>query len=338
MSARPQAQAQAPAQAGVQHQTLAVVVRRKRLEANDICSLELLAAGDQALPAFAAGAHVDVHLPGGLIRQYSLCNDPAERGRYLIAVLREPASRGGSTAVHDAIREGDRLSISPPKNHFALATDAGPSLLLAGGIGVTPILAMAEQLQADGRDFRFHYAARSPARAAFVERVRAGPFAARTQFHFDDGEAAQRLDLDQVLGQAAPGTHLYVCGPKGFIDAVLDAARRRGWDPARLHWEYFAGEAVVPRADDGSFDVCLASSGRVVRIAADQSIVAALAEAGIEIAVSCEQGICGTCLTRVLDGEPDHRDAYLTPEEQAANDQFTPCCSRSKSARLVLDL
>ena len=318
--------------------TLCVRVARKSEEATDICSLELVSKEGSPLPGFSAGSHVDVHLPGGVVRQYSLCNDPAETHRYLIAVLRDPASRGGSVAVHDAVKEGDELLISAPKNHFALAHEAKRSLLLAGGIGVTPILCMAERLAVMGADFEMHYAARSRERMAFVDRIQGAPFAGRVRLHFDDGAAAQQLDLNAVLAQPEAGTHLYVCGPKGFMDAVLATARAQGWGEEQLHWEFFAGADAAPRADDGSFEVQLASSGRVITIAPDKTVTQALSEAGVEIMVSCEQGVCGTCLTRVLQGEVDHRDAYLTAEEQAANDQFTPCCSRSKSPRLVLDL
>jgi vanillate O-demethylase ferredoxin subunit len=231
------------------------------------------------------------------------------------------------------------VRISAPKNHFALAHDAKRSLLLAGGIGVTPILCMAERLAVMGADFEMHYATRSRERTAFFDRIECSAYADKVKFHFDDGDAAQRLDLAAVLGTPQPGTHLYVCGPKGFMDAVLGAARQAGWGESQLHWEYFAaGAEAAPRADDGSFEVQLASSGRVIPVAPDQTVVQALADAGVEVLVSCEQGVCGTCLTRVLQGEIDHRDMYLTPEEQAAHDQFTPCCSRAKSARLVLDL
>jgi vanillate O-demethylase ferredoxin subunit len=318
--------------------TLCVRVARKSEEATDICSLELVSKEGSPLPGFSAGSHVDVHLPGGVVRQYSLCNDPAETHRYLIAVLRDPASRGGSVAVHDAVKEGDELLISAPKNHFALAHEAKRSLLLAGGIGVTPILCMAERLAVMGAEFEMHYATRSRDRTAFVDRIQGSAFAGKVQLHFDDGPPEQRLDLAALLGTPQPGTHLYVCGPKGFMDAVLGTARGAGWGEAQLHWEFFAGGDATPHADDGSFEVQLASSGRVITIAPDKTVTQALAEAGVEILVSCEQGVCGTCLTRVLEGTPDHRDVYLTPEEQAANDQFTPCCSRAKSGRLVLDL
>ncbi|MBS0433632.1 MAG: oxidoreductase [Proteobacteria bacterium] len=316
---------------------LSVRVARKSIEAEDICSLELVSADGAPLPAFAAGSHIDVQLPGGPTRQYSLCNDPAETHRYLIAVLRDARSRGGSAAVHERVKVGDTLVISAPKNHFALAHDATSHLLLAGGIGVTPLLCMAERLAHAGADFEMHYCTRSPARTAFRQRIAAAPFAARVAFHFDDGEAAQKLDIAALLAAPRAGRHLYVCGPKGFMDAVLGSARAQGWPQAQIHYEFFGADAA-PAAGDGGFEVMLASSGRVIKVAPDRSVVQALAEAGVSVATSCEQGACGTCLTRVIEGEPDHRDLYLTPEEQAANDQFLPCCSRAKSARLVLDL
>jgi vanillate O-demethylase ferredoxin subunit len=316
---------------------LRVRVARKTIEAQDICSFELVRVDGGPLPAFSAGSHIDVHVPGGPVRQYSLCNDPAESHRYLIGVLKDPATRGGSQAMHDRVHEGDELDISAPKNHFALPHDAGHHLLLAGGIGVTPILCMAERLSTTGASFAMHYCTRSKERTAFFNRIAAAPFATRVTHHFDDGPAAQKLDIGALMATPQPGTHVYVCGPKGFMDAVLGAARAAGWPEAQLHYEFFTA-APVTHAGDGCFEVQLASSGRVIPVAADQTVVQALAAAGVAVMTSCEQGVCGTCLTRVLEGEPDHRDLYLSPEEQAANDQFTPCCSRARSARLVLDL
>lgn len=316
---------------------LTVRVARKQLEAQDICSFELVRADGAPLPPFSAGSHVDVLLPGGLTRQYSLCNDPGETHRYLIAVLRDAASRGGSVAMHEQVHEGTVLQISAPKNHFALAHEARRHLLLAGGIGITPLLCMAERLAVTGADFTLHYASRSPARTAFVQRIAGAGFAARVQHHYDDGPAAQRLDIPALLAAPAEGAHLYVCGPQGFMNAVLASARAQGWPEARLHYEFF-GAAPTAKAGDGGFEVQLASSGRVIAVAPDQRVTHALEAAGVLVPVSCEQGVCGTCLTRVIEGVPEHRDQYLTPEEQAANDQFTPCCSRARTPRLVLDL
>ena len=318
--------------------TLDVIVSRKTTEADDICSFELQAADGRPLPAFSAGSHVDVQIPGGLVRQYSLCNDPAETHRYQIAVLKDAASRGGSAAMHDSVAVGSRLTISAPRNHFALAHDATEHLLLAGGIGITPLLCMAERLAVTGAAFALHHCTRSRARTAFAGRVAASAFAGRVQWHFDDGDAAQKLDLAALLAAQKPGRHLYVCGPQGFMDAVLGGARAAGWPEGQLHYEFFGAAPAADKAGDGGFEVQLASSGRLITVAPEQSVVQALAAAGVVVATSCEQGVCGTCLTRVMEGEVDHRDLYLTPEEQAANDQFLPCCSRAKSARLVLDL
>ncbi len=317
---------------------LRVRVARKETIAEDIALFELVAADGATLPAFSAGAHVDVAVPGGPVRQYSLCNAPgATAACYQIAVLREAAGRGGSRALHDRVQAGHALSISAPKNHFALA-DGGFSLLLAGGIGITPLLAMAEALSAAGRPFEMHYCTRSAARTAFATHIGASRFAPAVQLHHDEGAAAQRLDLPAVLqGHRAGGTHLYTCGPNGFMDAVLAAARQLAWPEERLHREYFSA-APVARADAGGFEVQIGYAGPVVRVGPDQTVVAALAAAGCHVPTSCEQGVCGTCLTRVLDGVPDHRDLYLTPAEQAANNQFLPCCSRATSPRLVLDL
>lgn len=316
--------------------TRRVRIAGKHIEALEVCGFELVDPAGGALPPFSAGSHIDVHLPNGLVRQYSLCNDPRETHRYFIAVLRDVNSRGGSVAMHE-LDVGQEIAISDPKNHFPLAQDSHHSLLLAGGIGITPILCMAERLSNIGASFELHYCTRSAERTAFAERIRGSAFAERAHFHHDDGDVSQKLDINTVIAQPRPGVHLYVCGPTGFMEAVLSAARQAGWLEAALHREYFAA-ATVDTSSDDSFEVQIASTGAVIRVAPDQTVVAALADLGIEVSVSCEQGVCGTCLTRVLEGVPDHRDVYLTSDEQAKGDQFTPCCSRAKSARLVLDL
>lgn len=316
--------------------TLQVRIARRETEAEGIAGFELASADGTPLPAFTAGAHIDVMLGDGLIRQYSLCGHPAERSRYRLGVLLDPASRGGSRAMH-ALAEGATLTISTPRNHFELAADARHHLLLAGGIGVTPLLCMAEQLAADGADFTMHYCTRSPARTAFRGRLANAAWAGRVSLHHDDGDAAQAFDMKQVLARPEADVHLYVCGPKGFMDAVLATAREQGWPEAQIHYEFFAGAPVQTDADT-DFEVKLAKSGRVIPVRREQTVAQALAAAGVELPVSCEQGVCGTCLTRVIDGTPDHRDMYMTPAEQAKNDQFTPCCSRSLSPLLVIDL
>src|SRR5450830_28225 len=274
---------------------LQVKVINKTVEAEDIASFELAGVDGKSLPPFSAGSHIDVHIRDGLIRQYSLCNPPHESHRYQIGVLRDANSRGGSVAMHGDIKVGDVLTISEPRNHFPL-TQAKRTLLLAGGIGVTPILCMAERLAATGADFAMHYCARSPERTAFRDRIAESGFADRVVYHYD-----------------------------------------KGWPSSQVHLEYF-GAAPVETDGDAPFDVKIASSGQVFTIPAGETVIKILADNGVDIPVSCEQGVCGTCLTRVLDGVPDHRDLYLTDEERAANDQFTPCCSRAKSTLLVLDV
>lgn len=313
-----------------------VIIRAMRLEAEGILGLELVAADGAPLPPFEAGAHIDLHLPNGLIRQYSLCNDPRERHRYRIAVLRDAASRGGSQAVHELLRIGQRLSISAPRNLFALDEQAPRSLLLAGGIGITPLLSMAWRLHALGADFALHQCVRSAKLAAFAERLASAPFAAQTHLHRDDGGAEQKLDLPALLAAEPAGSQLYVCGPNGFMEYVLDSARALGWAEDRLHREYFA--APEAESSGGAFTLRIASSGLELHVPEDRTALEVLEDAGFDIPVSCGQGICGTCLTRVVDGQPEHRDLFLSDEEKARNDQFTPCCSRSRSACLVVDL
>jgi len=308
--------------------------------AQDIVSLDLEDPAGGLLPAFAPGAHIDVHLPGGLIRQYSLMNDCRQRARFRIAVLREPQSRGGSVAVHEQVRAGDLLQISAPRNRFELVP-AAHSLLLAGGIGITPILCMATELEARGADFNLHYSCRSRVRAAFLDEMDALVRAGRAHLHFDD-EPQTAADMAALLDQAArDGAVLYVCGPAGYIEFVRSQARAAGIDETRVRFEHFAlDEADKPRLDgqDVAFQVQLASTGETFDIPADETITHALDRQGVFIPVSCEEGICGTCLTGVKSGIPDHRDTYLTDEEHAANDQFTPCCSRARTPLLILDL
>jgi vanillate O-demethylase ferredoxin subunit len=315
---------------------ISVRVASKTQLATDIVAFELVATDGAQLPPFSAGAHIDVHIAPGLVRQYSLCNHPGEAQRYQIAVLREVSSRGGSQAMHDQLQVGDVVQISAPRNHFPL-TPSSHTLLFAGGIGITPILCMAERLAAGDAQFQMHYCARSPERAAFREHIASAALSNRVEFHYDDGAAEQKMNLPATLAAAPRDTHLYVCGPAGFIDYVLATARNFGWPEPQLHREYFAG-AAHDTSQDGSFEVVLASSGKAYQVPADISIVQALSAHGIEIEVSCEQGVCGTCITRVLDGIPDHRDSYFSDAEKRANTQCTPCCSRALSSRLVLDL
>ena len=316
--------------------TMPLKLARKTTEAEGICSFEFEDPKGRALPPFSAGSHIDVHLRPGLVRQYSLCNDPADTHRYMIAVLKDPDSRGGSRAMHE-LKEGDIVDIGTPKNHFPLEHSAKRSLLIAGGIGVTPILCMAERLANSGADFEMHYCTRTRERTAFHNRIRTSRYADRVFFYFSEDQDGQRFDMERTLASPEPDTHLYVCGPKGFIDAVLETAARNGWKENQVHREFFNGVAVS-KEDDVAFNVKLASTGKVVHVPRDKTVLAALTECGVDIQVSCAEGVCGTCMTRVLEGEPVHRDVFLTAEERAKKDRFLPCCSRSNGGMLVLDV
>ncbi|MHA7685617.1 PDR/VanB family oxidoreductase [Cupriavidus sp. PET2-C1] len=313
-----------------------VKILKKVETATDIFSFELVDPTGRPLPGFSAGSHIDVHVGNGLVRQYSLSNDPIDTHRYVLGVLRDPNSRGGSIAMH-AQEEGAEIEISEPRNHFPLANEARHSILLAGGIGVTPILCMAERLAHVNASFEFHYCTRAPERTAFREQLMRPGMKDRVRVYFDTAPPEEHIDLEAILAGPDADKHAYVCGPSGFVDAVLSRARSAGWPESNLHREYFSAQKGAI-AGNSAFQVRLASSGRVINVRAEQTVVEALGACGIEIQTSCEQGICGTCLTRVLEGDPDHRDAYLTDEERTANDQFLPCCSRSRTPILTLDL
>lgn len=315
-----------------------VTVRRKRREAEDICSFELISSSGKSLPRFTAGAHVDVSVEPGVTRQYSLCNSPREDHRFLIAVLREPSSRGGSAAMHEKIREGQLLSISAPRNSFPLADGAHRTLLFGGGIGITPLLAMAEELSERDADFELHYCTRTRQRTAFRDRLAAAAFSDRVRIYHDDEPELGRLDVNALLGAPREEVHIYVCGPGGFMAHVLSIARELGWPESLVHREYFAAASRQEAAIESEFEIELRRSGRVLKVPEGARVVDVLWAAGVAVPVSCEQGVCGTCLTRVVSGVPDHRDSFLTDEERRANGQFTPCCSRSVTPRLVLDL
>lgn len=312
-----------------------MLVNGIQCEADSIISIELIAEDGSTLPSFSAGSHIDLHLSNGLIRQYSLSNNPQEKHRYEIAVLKDPQSRGGSQAVHE-LKKGDRIKISEPRNLFPLVDTAKAFKLFAGGIGITPILCMAEKLYAMGVEFELFYFAKSHKNAAYIERIRKSPFSNSVYFYFDDEQSNQNLDIKQCLDYQE-GSHLYVCGPSGFMNFVLESANTNGWSEDSLHKEYFSAEQTDQSTNE-VFDIKIESTGEIITINKDETIISALAKNGIDIPLSCEQGICGTCVTRILDGIPEHRDMYFSESEKALNNQFLPCCSRSKSKVLVLDL
>ncbi|SDR51125.1 vanillate O-demethylase ferredoxin subunit [Paraburkholderia fungorum] len=311
------------------------VVERREVAAN-IVAFDLEAADYLPLPAFDAGAHIEIDCDG-VARQYSLCSDPADPMRYRIAVQLETQGRGGSRFMCERVQVGDALDAAGPRNHFPMNVSQTSALLVSGGIGITPMLAMASTLYAAGTPFDMHDFASAAERQAFVDEIAHAPWCASVTRHL--GACS---DFGRLVGGFEAGRHLYVCGPFAMIDAVLDAARLRGWPEDHLHCERFAAPSPVS-ADtatqaDIPFEVELASTGQRVSVALGQSVCAALADVGVHVPMSCEQGVCGSCITRVLDGVPDHRDWILSTEEQSSGKVFTPCCSRSKTPVLVLDL
>jgi len=302
-----------------------MVVAGRREVAVGVVQLELVDPAGAPLPEWAPGAHVDLHLPGGHLRQYSLCGDPADRGRWQVAVLREPEGRGGSACVHDKVAVGDELAVAGPRNYFPLV-DAPAHLFVAGGIGITPIRPMIAHLEQRGRPWRLVYGGRTRASMAYLDEL-----AGDGRVEICPQDEVGLLDLDAVLAAAPAGAAVYCCGPEGLLRALEQRV------PAdRLHVERFAPKPVT--GVDAPFEVTLASSGRTVPVPAGYSILAALEGAGVGVLSSCQEGTCGTCETGVLEGVPDHRDSVLTPAEQAAGDVMMICVSRAASPRLVLDL
>jgi ferredoxin-NADP reductase len=314
--------------------TLKVRLRQIRLEARDIASYEFVPAADAALPPFEAGAHIDLHLPNEMIRSYSLVNAPTERNRYVIAVQREVDGQGGSAWMHATPRVGDVFTIGAPLNDFTLAEDAPLSVFIAGGIGITPIMAMLRRLDALGRPWRLHYAARSPEQAAYVDELRAlASERGSVEFCFGSSRA-RRLDLAAIAADAPADAHLYCCGPGKMIDAFQAACAARA--AAQVHCERFSAGAEADTA--GGFDVLLERSGQRLTVEPGKTILDTLLDHAVDVAYACSAGVCGTCITRVCDGIPDHRDDYLTAEEKAENRSIMICCSGSRSPTLVLDL
>lgn len=314
---------------------LQVQVSAMRLEAHGICSFELTNPDGQLLPEFEAGAHIDVHLPGGVVRAYSLAGDPQDRARWLLGVLKEPQSQGGSKAMHDKVRVGDVLSVGPVRNAFPLAADAAHTVLIGGGIGITPLKSMAHALAAQGASFELHYCARSKKHAAFVDTLRALVPSGQLHLHFDEGDPAKGLDIQALLKNPAKNTHVYFCGPAGFMKACEAATQH--WDAACVHSEHFkAPEPESSDMPDGAFEVRLVRSGETIQVGPDQTIVRAIELTGRRVPTSCLSGLCGACKVNYVDGEVDHRDYILNDEERATC--MTVCVSRAKGKTLSLDL
>ena len=301
--------------------------------AEDTFLFELRDAAGGELPAFTAGAHIGLHVPNGMLRKYSLCNAPGERDRYEIAVKREAAGHGGSCSLVDEARVGDSLEATPPHNSFELVEGAGPFVFIAGGIGITPILSMLRHLEAGARTgYHLYYLCRSEASTAFGGVLRAAPFAPRVTIHHDGGDPAQAFDLWPVLEKPSKA-HVYCCGPRPLLEAVRDMTGH--WPASRIHFESFIDAAAAQKPADTEFQVRLARSGVTVRVPPGASMLEAMRAAGAEVPSSCESGTCGTCKTRLIEGEPDHRDLVLTDEEKA--EYIMVCVSRAKSSLLVVD-
>lgn len=314
---------------------LQLQVRAIRLQAQGICSYELADPQGEPLPAFDAGAHADVHLPGGIVRPYSLAGDPQDRSCWLLGVLKEPQGQGGSRALHEKVRVGDLLRVGPVRNAFALAPAASHTILLGGGIGITPLKAMAHALAARGQSFELHYCARSPAHAAFVSDLRAIVPPGRLHLHFDGGEPARGLDIQALLKDRPEGAHVYFCGPAGFMKACEAACAH--WPREAVHSEHFkAPQAAATDTPDGGFEVRLVRSGATIQVGPDQTIVRAIELSGRRVPTSCLSGLCGTCKVDYLEGDVDHRDYILDDAERARC--LTVCVSRARSKTLSLDL
>lgn len=304
---------------------------------DEIRCFELQRADGGPLPNFKPGAHIDLHLGPGLIRQYSLCNGPDQTDRYVIAVKKEAQSRGGSAALHQKIKVGDVLPVTGPRNHFPLADEAKEHLLLAGGIGVTPLLSMARHLKAAGKPFRLKYFTRSQAHTAFHQELGAKDWANEVDFQYAVEPDRLRTYLRTVLSHPPEGGHVYVCGPRPFMDLVIEIASQ-SYPKGAVHCEYFSADPNAQAGPKTGFTVRCARSEKDLEVAQGETIVNVLSRNSVHVEVMCEQGVCGTCLTGVLQGRPDHRDSYLTDEERAANDKIMVCCSRSLDPLLVLDL
>ena len=311
---------------------LSVRVQAMRYEAAGVLSIELVSPQGDELPAFAAGAHIDLHLPNGVTRSYSLWNSPQERRRYVIGVLRDRNSRGGSRYVHEQLRVGATLKIGAPRNNFPLDETAARSVLVAGGIGITPIYGMLNELRRLGRPAELLYCARSRGEAAFVDQLLGGE-GVRT--HFDE-EAGAPPDLRAYLAAQPADAHFYCCGPTPMLNAFEALCAELGL--ANVHLERFAPAEPVTAMQGSDYECLLAHSEKVVLVPAGKSLLDALLEAGANVDYSCREGVCGSCETTVLDGVPDHRDGVLSRAERESGKTMMVCVSGCKGRRLVLDL
>lgn len=298
-----------------------------------VVELHLASTGQEPLPTYEAGAHVDVHVKSGVVRQYSLTGDPNNRSRYRLGILLEPDSRGGSASVHSEFEAGTSIRIGRPRNNFPLQADATYSVLFAGGIGITPILAMAYTLESQSAHWELHYCGHAEDRLAFIEEL--AQFGDKVKLHIGKSRSYRAKVFSSAFEKPSAAQHAYVCGPNGFIDAVVQVADEQGWQLTNVHVERFGAEVDT---DGAPFAVVAQKSGKTFEVSPGETIASQLALHGIDVEMSCQSGVCGTCLTNVVSGTPDHRDMVQTDLEKAANTQVTVCCSRSKTKSLVLDL
>lgn len=316
---------------------LTLQVHEVWMEAVGIRAFKLAGLDNESLPPYEPGSHIDLHIGPNLVRQYSLCNGPDQYDHYLIAVKREVESRGGSEYLHQCVERGSRLAVGLPRSNFSLRTDVEKSLLVAGGIGITPLLSMARHLRARNRAFELHYFTRSMEHAAFRSLLTTPSFTGSVAFRCETDVDRVRLMLEHLLVRRPSQAHLYLCGPAPFMTLVQQAASS-DWPPETIHLEYFAADPTTKREVAREFVIKLARSNREFVIPPTKSIVQVLTENDIWIDFSCEAGICGTCIANVLEGTPDHRDLVLSVEERAAGRKIALCVSRAKSDVLVIDL
>ncbi|HTV34071.1 MAG TPA: PDR/VanB family oxidoreductase [Methylocella sp.] len=313
-----------------------VIVAKKTEEAYKMVSFVLVDPNGAELPAFSAGSHIDVTIPGGLVRQYSLCNSSTERHRYIIGVWHDANSRGGSKALHEKVSVGDTLQIGLPRNRFRVPRSTKRAILLARGIGATPVLSIADYLRSQDIPFTFHYVFALMSPGSFDGFIRSSNFVENTKYYLEAREHDQLIDPAEILADQPEDTQLFICGVDWWQDPIIDLAKKKGFSEERIHVERFAGK-VPPAALDKVFDVKIASTGAVFKIPGDKTVTAFLEEKGVKIPTSCEQGMCGTCKIKVLEGEADHRDKRLKEEEKKEG-YFLACVSRAKGDLLVLDL
>ena len=317
-----------------------LMVSAIRINGDDNLDIELIDPNGADLPPFAPGAHIDIRTPAGALRQYSLCGPVENRRSYKICVRKDEASRGGSRSLHGDLRVRARIDVGGPRNLFELP-EAGRYILFSAGIGITPIISMARRLAADGADFELHHFERSRSRVAFQDELTAGTLKIATTMHLGDEGVSFRNEGPQCLSDVDPNAVVLACGPNGFLDLLAERLAEAGWLAEQIHFERFRPEAPPSAPAAGaaaSFEVEVASTGQRFAVAAHETIANILQRNGVAIELSCEQGMCGACLTRVISGTPDHKDIVLSEAERAANDQMTICCSRSSSPLLVLDL